>query len=110
MTKKKRGQKKEDKKSKYTQRNTQNKRKKTIKKANTHTKNTQNKTKGKKKEGARKKVTLPSHTILFFEWFSTCSLPVSSSKSLEDNPLMVLKLCYLLDAISSKSDCFLWVI
>ena len=37
--------------------------------------------------------------VNFSEWFFTCSLPVSSSKTLEHNPFTLFKLCYLLDAI-----------
>ena len=65
----------------------------------------QNKTKGKREN--EKKRLPSSNSSHFSEIFFTCSLPVSSLKSLEHNPFTLLKSCYLLDAIFSKSNCFL---
>ena len=59
----------------------------------------------KKTKIAKTKTTTTSTTttkrgpVNFSEWFFTCSLPVSSSKTLEHSPFTLLKLCYLLDAI-----------
>ena len=64
---------------------------KTTTKANN---NKKNKTKETHKKQKIKKD--PPH---FSKCFFTCSLPVSSSKSLEHNPFTLLKLCYLLNAI-----------
>ena len=65
-------------------------------------KNTQNKTKQKINERERvgEKIYPPNPTH-FSEWFFTCSLAVSSSKSLEHNPFTSLKLYHLFDAIIS---------
>ena len=46
----------------------------------------------------------------FSKWFFTHSLPVSSSKFLQQKTFTLLKSCYLLGATFCKSNCILWVI
>ena len=76
----------------------QNKTKKTPKERHTE----QNKTKDKREgEWEMNKKSYPPNPNHFSEWFFSFSLPVSSSKSLEHNPVTLLKLCYLLDGIFS---------
>ena len=76
----------------------QTKTKNNKKKQKKHTKQNKTKDKWERKSGGKIYPPNPTH---FSEWFFTCSLAVSSSKSLEHNPFTSLKLYHLFDAIIS---------
>ena len=57
----------------------------------------------KKRSEIKHNKTKKRDPLHFSEWFFTCSLPVSSSKTLEHNPFTLL-------SFFSKSSCFHWVV
>ena len=69
-----------------------------------------NKNKKKQQKKNKTKQNKKKRPTSFFWMIFTCSLPVSSSKTLDRNPFTILKLYYLLSAIFSKSNCFHWVV